>query len=98
MIVLPLNLFTLRALMIESCSDKVARRGMILVWHATVWMLWSIRNGKKTIIIGRACWKKWLIGLKRYLGGDSLVEWVRMVLIEFLSLLQMVLESCALLS
>lgn len=40
----------------------------------------------KKIIIGRACWKKWSIGLKRYLGGGSLVGWLRMVL-----------ESCALL-
>jgi len=48
-IVLPLNLFTLCDLMIESCSDKVVRRGMILVWRTTVWMLWSIRNGKKKL-------------------------------------------------
>lgn len=52
-IVFPLNLFILCALMVESCSDKVARRGMILVWHTTVWMLGSIRNGKKNY--NRSC-------------------------------------------
>lgn len=48
-------------------------------------MVGSIGNGKKNYN-RRACWKKWSIGLKRYLGGGSLVGWLRMVL-----------ESCVLL-
>lgn len=30
----------------HSRSNKVIRKGITLVWNATLWVLWNVRNGK----------------------------------------------------
>ncbi|KAK2395404.1 hypothetical protein QL285_057145 [Trifolium repens] len=45
-IVIPSNLVTSFAILVGCAKDKKAKKGLILIWNAIVWVLWKHRNDR----------------------------------------------------
>jgi hypothetical protein len=45
-IVIPSNLLTSFAILVGCAKDKKAKKGLILIWNAIVWVLWKHRNDR----------------------------------------------------
>lgn len=46
MFIIPQNLFNHWACWNAGSSSKKIIRGLCLLWHATIWMIWKVRNDK----------------------------------------------------
>ncbi|MCI22359.1 myb-like transcription factor, partial [Trifolium medium] len=43
-IIIPPNLFSLFECLSEAASNKRIRKGLWLIWHSTIWVIWKSRN------------------------------------------------------
>jgi hypothetical protein len=43
--VVPPNLFILFLCFIDGAANKKLRKGLLLIWHSTLWFLWKTQNG-----------------------------------------------------